>query len=74
MVVLGVDPHKDSHTVVAVDEVGRALGSKTARARTEQHVELVAWARKLAPHDRLWAVEDCRHVSGRLERDLTRGW
>lgn len=70
MVVLGVDPHKDSHTVVAVDEVGRAIGEKTVRARTEQHLELLAWARTVAPDERVWAVEDCRHVSGRLERDL----
>jgi transposase len=29
MVVLGVDPHKHSHTVVAVDEAGCKLGELT---------------------------------------------
>jgi transposase len=29
MVVIGIDPHKRSHTAVAVDEVGRKLGQLT---------------------------------------------
>jgi transposase len=72
MLVLGIDPHKATHTVVAVDELGRQVGQRTVRARTPQHLELLAWARKLAGGGRqaVWAVEDCRHVSRRLERDL----
>jgi transposase len=72
MLVLGIDPHKATHTVVAVDELGRQVGQRTVRARTPQHLELLAWARKLAGgSDEVgWAVEDCRHVSRRLERDL----
>jgi hypothetical protein len=69
MVLLGVDPHKDTHTVVAVDQAGRQLDQRTVPARTLAHGELVGWARRHWP-DRLWAVEDCRHVTGRLERDL----
>jgi hypothetical protein len=69
MVLLGVDPHKDTHTVVAVDQAGRQLDQRTVPARTLGHGELVGWARMHWP-DRLWAVEDCRHVTGRLERDL----
>ena len=34
MVVLGVDPHKDGHTVVAVDQNGRQLAQLTVSART----------------------------------------
>jgi hypothetical protein len=34
MVLLGVDPHKDTHTVVAVDQAGRQLGQTTVAART----------------------------------------
>jgi transposase len=33
------------------------------------HERLIAWARSLAP-ERRFALEDCRHVSGRLERFL----
>ncbi len=28
----------------------------------------LCWARGLDDPDRVWAIEDCRHVSGRLER------
>jgi transposase len=69
MVLLGVDPHKDTHTVVAVNQAGRQLDQRTVPARTLGHGELVGWARRRWP-ERLWAVEDCRHVTGRLERDL----
>jgi transposase len=69
MVLLGVDPHKDTHTVVAVDQAGRQLDQRSIPARTLAHGELVGWAR-MHWADRLWAVEDCRHVTGRLERDL----
>lgn len=69
MVILGIDAHKRSHTVVAVDELGRQLAVKTVTATTPGHLELWEWAQGLASA-RCWAVEDCRHVSRRLERDL----
>jgi transposase len=68
MVLLGIDPHKDTHTV-AVDQAGRQLDQRTVAARTPGHGQLVSWARTRWP-ERTWAVEDCRHVTGRLERDL----
>jgi transposase len=72
MVVLGIDAHKRTHTVVAVDEVGRELGTKTTTSTTtEDHLELVRWAERFGPQRR-WAVEDCRHLSRRLEGDLLR--
>jgi transposase len=70
MVLLGVDPHKDTHTGLAVDQAGRQLGQTTVAARTLGHGELLGWACQRWPEERLWAVEDCRHVTGRLERDL----
>lgn len=71
MVVLGVDVHKDTHTTVAVDEVGREVGCKTVKARDRGHAALVRWARAgHADEQRVWAIEDCRHVSTRLERAL----
>jgi transposase len=70
MVVLGIDAHKRTHTVVAVDEAGRQLGVRVTRTTsTAAHLELVVWAEKFGP-GRLWAVEDCRHLSRRLEADL----
>lgn len=70
MVILGIDAHKRSHTVVAIDECGRQLGSKTTLATTtEAHLELVRWADRFGG-ERRWAVEDCRHLSRQLEADL----
>lgn len=70
MIVVGIDPHKQTHTAVAVDAAtGRVLGELTVKARTPGFDRLVAWARDLDA-ERKFAVEDGRHVSGRLERHL----
>lgn len=70
MVVVGADVHKHTHTFVAVDEVGRKLGEKTVKALTGGHAEAVMWARQRFGNEVVWAIEDCRHLSARLERDL----
>ncbi|WP_179964242.1 IS110 family transposase [Mycolicibacterium duvalii] len=70
MVVVGADVHKRTHTFVAVDEVGRKLAEKTVTAITAGHAEMVMWARQRFGDDVVWAIEDCRHLSARLERDL----
>src|SRR5262249_27997451 len=70
MIVIGVDAHKRSHTCVVVEELtGRRLQTRTAPARDDGHGELLVWAREL-DLERVWAIEDCRHVTGRLERFL----
>jgi transposase len=70
MVTLGIDAHKRTHTVVVVDEAGRELATKTVVATTSSdHLGLVRWAGQFGP-ERGWAVEDCRHLSRRLEADL----
>jgi transposase len=70
MVTLGIDAHKRTHTVVAVDDAGRQLGQRTTvSTTTEAHLELVRWADGFGA-ERVWAVEDCRHLSRRLEADL----
>jgi transposase len=66
MIVIGVDVHKHSLTAVAVDELGRTLSEWTSAVDAEA---LVEWARSLEP-ERLWALEDCRHVTRALERAL----
>lgn len=70
MVVLGADLHKRSHTVVVIDEMGRKLGEKTVSATAEGHLELRRWAAQWP--ERRWGLEDCRHLSRRLEADLVR--
>ena len=66
MIVIGVDVHKHSLTAVAVDETGRQLAERTLQGAEDG---LLAWAAAL-DSERLWAVEDCRHVTGALEREL----
>lgn len=70
MVVVGADVHKRTHTFVAVDEVGRELGHRTFEATTAGHRDAVRWARTRFGDEVRWAIEDCRHLSARLERDL----
>jgi transposase len=70
MVIVGADVHKRTHTFVAVDEVGRKLGQLQVEATTPGHGKALAWARREFEGDLVWAIEDCRHLSARLERDL----
>ena len=43
MVLVGIDPHTDTDTVVAVDQAGRQLDQATVPARTPGHGQLVSW-------------------------------
>jgi transposase len=70
MVVVGADVHKRTHTFVAVDEVGRKLAEKVVAASSAGHAEAVMWVRERFGSQAVWAIEDCRHLSARLERDL----
>jgi transposase len=72
-VVVGADVHKRTHTFVAVDDVGRKLGEKVVSATTAGHQDAVCWARERFGVEVVWAIEDCRHLSARLERDLMAG-
>lgn len=70
MIVIGTDTHKKSHTCAAVFAgTGQLAGELTASARKAGFAELLDWGRGLDP-ERIWAIEDCRHVSGSFERFL----
>jgi transposase len=70
MIVLGADTHKRSHTVAAVAApTGELLGEQTVPVGQRGFGALLRWARRL-DDERVWALEDCRHVSGSLERFL----
>lgn len=70
MIVIGADTHKRTHTAAAVFAAsGRLAGELTAAAIEPGFRELLAWGRQLSP-ERIWAIEDCRHVSGSFERFL----
>jgi transposase len=70
MIVLGADMHKSSHTIAAVAAAsGELLGDKTIPVGDRGFLAALDWARGLE-EERVWALEDCRHVSGAFERFL----
>jgi transposase len=70
MIVIGADTHKATHTCAAVvAATGELLEDQTVPARRAGFAALLEWGRSLAT-ERTWAIEDCRHVSGGLERFL----
>src|SRR4051812_35819931 len=70
MIVLGADMHKSSHTIGGVAAAtGEMLGDTTVQVGARGFDQLLQWARGLGS-DRVWALEDCRHVSGSFERFL----
>lgn len=69
MVIIGIDAHKRNHTAVAVTEQGRELAQHGSGTSSADHLALIEWAARHGD-ERLWAIEDCRHLSRRLERDL----
>ncbi len=68
MVVIGVNSHKRTHTVVAVDEVGRKLAERTVATTADGHLDLLGWSRRWT--DRTWALKITSHLTRRLEADL----
>lgn len=73
-ITIGVDAHKKTHTMVALDAVGRRLAEKTVPTTTEGHLAAVQWAGQWTAQGEQvrFAVEDCRHLTRRLESDLLR--
>ena len=68
--VLGADMHKSSHTVAAVAAAtGELRGDQTIGVGRRGFATALEWARGL-DDERVWALEDCRHVSGAFERFL----
>ena len=70
MIVIGADTHKRTHALAAVEEgTGRVRGSRQIQAEEPGHLAAVRWARGF-DDERVWAIEDCRPVSRRLEQAL----
>jgi transposase len=70
MIVIGIDAHKRTHTLVAADAGGRQIGEKTVEATTNGHLAALRWAHTEFGREILWAIEDSRAMTVRLERDL----
>ena len=67
-VIIGIDPHKASHTAVAIDGNETELCHTKVRATRRQLEELIGWAE---PFDtRLWAVESADGLGYLLSQQL----
>jgi transposase len=68
MVVTGIDPHKGSHTAVAIDEDEAALGEVRVRADRRQLEGLLEWAVEVP--ERCWAIESANGLGLLLSTQL----
>jgi len=67
-VLIGIDPHKGSHTAVAIDRNENQLGSLRVRATKAQCTQLLEWA---APFpERRWAIESAAGLGYLLAQQL----
>ena len=67
-VMIGVDPHKGSHTATMLDRAERELTCVKVRAGRRQVVELLEWAN--GHEDRRWAVEAAGGMGYLLSQQL----
>jgi transposase len=67
-VMIGVDPHKGSHTAVAIGLAEEPLGELRVRSSASQAERLVAWA--AAWPERTWAVEGAGGLGHMLAQQL----
>ena len=67
-VMIGVDPHKGSHTAVVISPAEEPLGELRVRASGAQAQKLVAWA--AAWPERTWAVEGAGGLGHLLAQQL----
>ena len=70
MVLIGVDPHKASHTAVVIDRDEQELARSTVRASRGQVGELLAFAAPFT--DRRWAIESAGGLGFLLAQQLVR--
>ena len=67
-VMIGIDPHKASHTAVVIDNTECVLDELRVRACSKQTDQLRSWA---APFpDRVWAIESARGLGYLLAQQL----
>ena len=68
MVLIGVDPHKGSHTAVVVDADEQELGRLTVRADRRQLQRMLAFAEPFG--ERTWAIESAGGLGFLLAQQL----
>jgi transposase len=66
--IIGIDPHKGSHTAVAIDGDERLVGELLVTADRRQRARLLCWAAEFQP--RVWAVEGATGTGALLSQQL----
>jgi transposase len=67
---IGIDPHKATHTAVAINETETVLGEITIPADQHQTEKLIDWAGELDGGGRVWAVEAAGGLGYLLSQQL----
>jgi transposase len=67
-VVIGIDPHKGSHTGFALDASEAKLGQVRVRATAGQVQDLLGWAQRWP--ERRWAIEGACGLGHLLAQQL----
>src|SRR6266567_3117388 len=67
-VIIGVDPHKASHTAVAISDAEEELDRKKVRSGGAQLSQLVSWAEAFGT--RTWAIESASGLGYLLAQQL----
>ena len=68
MITIGIDPHKASHTAVALDAGGRVQGELRCLANQATLERLLRWAERWP--ERIWAVEGAAGLGHLLAQQL----
>lgn len=69
MVLIGVDPHKASHTAVAIGSDERPIAQLRVASDRSQLQQLLAWAKPLG-EERTWAIESAAGLGRLLAQQL----
>ncbi|MEA2000835.1 MAG: IS110 family transposase [Actinomycetota bacterium] len=67
---IGIDPHKATHTAVAIDDDETVLAEFTIRADKNQTKKLLDWAQSVNGDARVWAVEAATGLGHLLSQQL----
>jgi transposase len=66
--MIGIDPHKASHTAAAIDGAEKMLGKVRVKANRDQLERLLEWAQEWP--ERTWAVENATGLGHLLAQQL----
>ena len=68
MFIIGIDPHKGSHTAVVLDRCETVIDTYRVDANRHQRARLLAWADAFTP--RTWAIEGATGMGAMLAQQL----